>query len=271
MSFAQDNGYTPVSFETIMGFVKDGVNAQFGTTYDDVSFVGTNWYKYAYALVQRIQNGEVKTSEIFQQLQAYIQLTNQRIQRPSVSYPGLIDSFQNNVPPYIASVKPPLLADAGKVFICVNLDSGADDYGAQKLAVCTLVKDFIAAGIQSQGTEVETLTLSNGQSFDFKFYLPNFIPVVFRLTATVSLNNLLTIPSDEQVREAVFANINSRYRLGWNFEPERYYGVSDALWASTILLEWSSNGGSTYHSTVYTADYKDLFTFALSDINVVFA
>ncbi len=48
MSFAQDNGYTPVSFEALMDFVRLGINEQLGTTYTTDSFVGSNWYKYFY-------------------------------------------------------------------------------------------------------------------------------------------------------------------------------------------------------------------------------
>ncbi len=267
MSFAQDNGYTPVDFDTLMGIIRDVINAQFSTTYDETTFLGTNWYKFSYALAQKIQQGEVKTSEIFQKLQQYIALTNERIQRPSVSHPGLVDSFTANG--FVSSIKPPEEADAGLVFICVDLDDAAPGYGAQKLAVCTLIKDFVAAGMVTMGSEVETITISNGQSFDFKFNLPTKTPVLLRLTATKSRNQLIVIPDDVAIREAVFNAITARYRLGWDFEPERYFGVSDALWANDITLEWSDDAGSNYYDDVFEADYTDIFTFGLEDIEVV--
>jgi len=272
MGFAQDSGYTPDTFETIMSFVREGVNTQFGTSYTEETFVGTNWYKYAYQIVQRIQQGEVKTSEIFQKLQQYIALTNERIQRPSVSFPGLIESFDSQ--DFIASVKPPAEADAGKIFICVLLDDADPDYGTgnandEKLKVATLISEYVAAGMVTMGSEVTAITLSNGQEFDFKFDLPDKTPILLRLTATKSRNQVLTVPSDEEIRQKIFENVNARYRLGWDFEPERYYGVSDALWANDVTLEWSDDAGGTWHPEVFVAAYTDLFTFELGDISVV--
>lgn len=269
MSFSLQNGYTPISFDALMDYVREGINSEFGTSYTTQSFVGTGWYRYFYTLVQRMQENEVKMSEIFLKLQEYITSTNLRIQRPSVSSPGLLDSFASAG--YVVSVKPPADVDAGKIYICALLDDAADDYEDDKLAVCTLVKDFTAAGLVSQGTEEEIITLSNGQSFSFKFNLPNEIPVLLKLTCTVSENNLLSIPTDTAIRQVVFENIQSRYRLGWNFEPQRYFTLSDAPWAGQVVLEWSSNAGSTWHDTIYDAAYTDLFTFDLEDIDVVFA
>ena len=69
MSFASDAGYIPLSIESLMGIVRENVNTQFGTSYTETTFQGTNFYKYFYALVQRLQENEVKTSEIFLRLQ----------------------------------------------------------------------------------------------------------------------------------------------------------------------------------------------------------
>lgn len=267
MSFAQDNGYTPQTILQLIDFVRQGINDQFGTSYTTDSFVGTNWYKYFYTLIQKIQENETKTSEIFAKLQTYISLTNEKIQRPSVSFPGLVDSFTSQG--FVVSVKPPADADAGKIFICVDLDSDAPDYGAKKLQVAGLIRDFVAAGLVSQGSEVSAITISNGQSFDFKFNLANEIPVLLKMTAVTSENNLLSIPEDTVIRQKIFDDISAAYRLGLNFEPQRYFNLSDALWAATVVLEWSDDAGSNWHSTVYDAAYTDIYTFGLEDIAVV--
>ena len=122
MGFAQESGYTPLSIETIMASIMANVNTQFGTTYTMDSFMGTNMYKYAYAQAQRMQESEVKTSEIFAYLQDYFRVTNERISRPVVTNPGLIAILAEN--DYLASVKKPIDADAGKVFVCVDADDG---------------------------------------------------------------------------------------------------------------------------------------------------
>lgn len=279
MSFAQDSGYTPTDFESIISFIREGINTQFGTAYTEEAFVGTNWYKYAYAIAQRIQSGEIKTAEIFQKLQQYIALTNERIQRPSVSHPGLLDSFAAHG--YEASVKPPNESDAGKVFIAVNVDDGAEDYPEKRLEICSLIKDFVAAGMVTMGTEEEEITLTNGQQFTFKFNLANPIPVWLRLTAVRSRNQLIAIPSDEEIRQKIFDYIKGyvdpdtglivppRYRMGWDFEPERYYTLDDAPWANDVTLEWTDDEGENWYDDVYAAEYDDLFTFGLEDIEVI--
>lgn len=390
MSFAQDSGYLPVPLNTIIGSIRENLNTQFKTTYTEATFLGTNWYKFAYALAQKIQQGEVKASEIFLKTQEYFALTNEAIQRPSVSFPGLFEAFQSH--DYVASVKPPAEEDAGKIFICVDvadaiagkaatgtitisdfaaLVSGTDDtitvgataftaqagsatpgdatfqadgsndataeslatqinghatagalvtavaegnvvyltanersadgnsialdytdndtnegaevsgetleggidihedYAGVKLEIATLIKDFVAAGLVTEGTEEEEITISNGQEFTFAYNLPNRIPVLLKLSLTKSSNSLMAVPSDEEIRQVVFDHINARYRLGWNFEPQRYFNLSDAEWSSDCLLEYSVDGGDSWESNVYVAEYVDVFTFGLEDIQVV--
>jgi hypothetical protein len=71
MGYANESGYTPQTIDQIMEAFRTAINTQFGTTYTTESFVGTNFYKYFYALAQRVQENEVKTSEIFAKLQDY--------------------------------------------------------------------------------------------------------------------------------------------------------------------------------------------------------
>jgi hypothetical protein len=267
MSFSQDNGYVPNTVNEIMEVVRTGINTQFGTSYTTETFLGTNWYKYFYALVQRLQLEETKTSEIFLKLQQYISFTNERIQRPSVSFEGLVESFKSKG--YSVSVKPMLLADAGTISIAVDVDETAPDYPDVKLEVATLIKDFVAAGLVSIGSEVENITISNGQNFDFKFDLPIKTPILLRLTCTISDNNLIEIPDDIEIRQNLFERISALYRMGLDFEPERYWNTTDAPWASEILLEYSDDDGVTYEDGIFQAGYRDLLTYGLEDIEII--
>lgn len=267
MSFASDTGYIPLTIEQMMELVRVNVNTQFGTTYTVDTFLGTNFYKYFYALIQRLQRNEVKTSEIVLRMQEYFNITNEVIQRPNTTHPGIFDYFGENG--YFVSTKPPADIDAGKAFICVDVDDAAPDYAETKLEVCNLVKDCVVGGCVSQGTEVETIVLTNGQSMDFKFNLPTRIPVELRLTTTLSENNEFTILSVDEIKQKLKDNIDARYKLGKNFEPERYFSVMDAPWASTVLLEWSDDAGANWHDEVYESEYDEVFTYTLADISVV--
>lgn len=267
MSFAEENGYTPSTVGALMNTVRENVNTQFGTAYTEESFVGTNYYKYFYAMMQKVQENEVKTSEVFAKLQTYIEEINARVSRPVTTPQGLIEKLESEG--FTASIKPPLEADAGKIFVCVDLDDEDEDYETDKLAVCEILKDSVVGGIVTMGDEVETLVLTNGQSFDFKFALPDRLVPLLRLTITVSENNQTLIKSPEEVKEILLANIASRYRLGKNFEPQRYFSVIDAPWAASVLLEYSLDDGETYVSAIYEADFDELFVALLENTELV--
>lgn len=267
MSFAQDTGYLPATIEDLMDIVMENVNTQFATAYTTETFLGTNFYKYFYALIQRLQENEIKTSEIFLRMQQYFDITNEMIVRPNTTNPGLLDYLA--AAGYTASIKEPNNTDAGKAFICVLVDSPVP--AATKTAICTIIKDCVVAGVVTQGDQVEDIALPNGQSFDFKFSLPNEIAIQLRLTQNISGNNQYTVPADSVIKQAIFDNVNARYRLGLDFEPQRYYSVADAPWAGSLTLEYSDDGGMTWEDDVYVAEFDDLFTFDLTDISIVTA
>lgn len=267
MGYAQESGYTPTSIEEIMEAFRVQINAQFGTTYTSDTFVGTNFYKYYYAMAQKMQELEIKTSEIFENLQQYFVITNERISRPVVTPTGLIEAFE--AADWVASVKPMIEGDAGKAHICVDVDDSDPEYEEMRAEICEIIKNSVVAGVVTMGTESEAIVLSNGQSFDFKYNLPDRTEVDLRLTITLSENNQVVVKSPEEVKEILMANIAAKYRLGRNFEPQRYFTIVDAPWASSVLLEWSDNGGGDWHDEVFEAEYDDLFEILLENISVV--
>lgn len=387
MSFTQDNGYIPATIEAIMLDLMNNINTQFNTSYTFETFVGSNFYKFYYAMAQKLQENEVKTSEIFLKLTQYFAITNEQISRPVGTNPGIISAM--SLDGYVASVKPMILADAGKMSICVNANDGthatgnititnyanlltttpdtvtigatvftaqagaatlgtatfraatsnaataislaaqinahatagalvaaravgaivrltavdggtagnsialnytdngggnigatksgtvlsggvaSGTYAADKLEIATIIKDSVSAGIVTQGTQSQAIVLSNGQSFDWKFFLPNKYDVLLKLTLTTSENNMNLILSPEDVKAILIANIAARYSLGKNFEPQRYFNQTDAPWTSQVLLEYSIDEGATYISTIYDSNFDDLFVVNLANITVV--
>ena len=385
MSYSQENGYLPVTVDTIMASIMENINVQFQTTYTLDTFVGTNFYKYFYALAQRVQSGEVKTAEIFLKLQQFIAITNERISRPVNTSPGIIEKFKSL--DYVASIKEMVLADAGKISIAVDVDDGvhalgdvtitsfanlisgtADivsingtnftaqsgavtpgastfraattnndtaislasqinahattsliikatalgakvvlrakqggtaanaytisitdngsvgatksgatltggtinpEYAATKIAIATLISQITVAGTVTQGSESTNVVISNGQSFAYKFFLPDRLPVKLRLTITTSENNQVIIETPDQIKSKLLANINARYWLGKNFEPQRYFSLVDAPWASQVVLQYSLDDGATYTTAIYDAEFDKLFDIGLADIELV--
>lgn len=386
MPYSQESGYTPASIPTIMNDLMLNINTQFGTAYTSETFVGTNFYKYFYALAQRLQENEVKTSEIFLKLTQYITVMNERISRPVNTSPGIVEKLESEG--YIASVKPITDTDAGKIFIAIDADDGINargkftitsyanlitgtadsvtvgatvftaqagaatpgagtfqasasnaatalslvaqinahatagalvkavaygsevhvfakdggtagnaiatvytnndanvgatvlgatlsggttnaDYATNKAELALLISQITVGGTVTQGSQVTAIVLSNGQSFDYKFNLPDKLETYLKLTITLSENNQFVVGTPDDIKALLLSNIAARYRLGRNFEPQKYFSVSDAPWASQVLLEWSHDGGNTYSSSVYDSAYDKLFDVKLENITLV--
>jgi hypothetical protein len=267
MSFSQEQGYLPATVAQLMELVRVNVNTQFSTDYDAETFLGTNFYKYFYALIQQLQENEIKTSEIVLKLQQYFDVTNEIITRPNTTHPGILDIL--TAAGYTASTKAPIDADAGKLYVCVDVDDGDSDYAAKKLEICTILKNSVVAGVVTQGTETEEITLSNGQAFTWKYNLPDPTPVWVKLTLVQSTNNQYTIDDDDTIAAKLLANIAEKYRLGLDFEPQRYFTIIDAPWAASVLLQWSDDSGGVWHSTTFTAAYDDLFTIDTTNSSAV--
>lgn len=267
MGYSNDAGYTPVSIQDLMSFVMININTQFGTSYTEESFLGTAFYKYFYAIAQKMQENEIKTSEIFLKLQTYFTDTNERILRPKTTPDGLVDTLK--LAGYTASVKPPINDDAGKLFLCVDVDDTDEDYEDQKLEIATIMSETVIAGIISQGAEDQNIVISNGQEFTYKYDLPTRIEVLLRLTLTISRNNSATILTDAQIKTKLMDNIAAKYSLGKDFEPETYFTIVDAPWCSDILLEYSVDDGENWDSAVYESEYDELFEIALENITLI--
>jgi hypothetical protein len=266
MSFSSDNGYTALTIDQIIELIIEGINEQFGTSYTSETFLGTNFYKFYYTLAQKIQQNEIKMSEIFLKLQDYFDTTNETILEPHVTANGIVAVF--NEAGYIASVDAPTVSNKGTVSICVDVDETADDYATNKLEICEIIKENVAAGILTTGDQTESLTLTNGQSFDFSFHLPDRQEKYLKLTLTVSRNNQFVIDDIDTVKDKLLTNIASRYSLGKDFEPKKYYTMVDAPYCSDILLEYSDDG-ITYTSDIHESLFDDLFEFALDRISIV--
>lgn len=268
MSYEQANGYTPQTFDEIMDELRVGVNTEFNTNFDVDNFIGTGWYRFLYPVAQIIQKNQIKTSEIFVKLAEYIVQKNILIERPSVSLPGMIDAYKSNG--YIASVEPTREDTVGEIRLAVDLDPLDPLFAQKKLEIAQLLSQYTVGGTVSFGDQAETITLSNGQSFVYKFVLADKDDIKFRITIADSLNTAIAIPSDEDIRLQFYQNFSTRYRMGWNIEPQKYFNQGDAQWAASVLVEYSLDGGATWLSTVHISEYDELWVLNLEDVDVIF-
>lgn len=156
MSFAQDAGYIGYTFDQLMEIARNSVNSRFANSYTADTFVGTGWYKFLYGPIQELSQSETKTAEIFQKVQQYITETNEKINRPSTTNPGLIDTFKAQG--YLLAIKPPVEANAGKIYLCVDIADSKAGVAATGYFNVTNFANLISGTPDSVGVGATTFT-----------------------------------------------------------------------------------------------------------------
>lgn len=267
MPYTNENNYVPDSFYDVITRFMQGVNEEFGTDFVYETFVGTGFYKFFYLIAQNILGAENSFAEAYAKLQDFIRYMNEKIAVPKTPREGLIESFAARN--YVLSLRPQTLETAGILAACVQVDPSAEDFPAKKEEILTMLKDYTIAGLYYDGDQRGMVRISNGQEFEFAFFAPVRYEMTLRLSIQVSQNTLLLIPTEQAIKEALLENLTAQYRLGNDFEPEKYFTISrDAPYAASVLLEWKTED-STFSSDILKANFKDLYLFDENRLEVV--
>lgn len=265
MGFSTEYGYVPETFDGLMLRLIANINIQYGTSYTPTSFQGTNFYKFAYAVVQIMVENEIDTGEIYNKLQDYFRITNEAVLVPRTPLQGLIEQFESNGLEAAFDQSSP-----GTLGTCVNVDDEAEDYATLKATIIETLALYTVAGLVYTGAEEGDYTFSNGQTFTYKFDLPEETPILLKATITISVNNTSRIFTTAEVVDIIDENITELYALGNDFEPSKYLTTIDLPFASNIVLEYSVDNGDNWLSVIFDADYTDLLTYVKeTDIEVI--
>lgn len=266
MPYSTDNNYTPDTFQDLITRFMLGVNSFFGTDFTYTQFVGTGFYKLFFVIAQQILSAENTFAECYTKLQDYIRTTNETIAIPKTPRQGLIDTFA--AAGYTISLEPQTADNAGTLGVCVDVDPLSGEFADQKQEILQMLADYTVAGLYYAGTQKGNVRLSNGQDFEFAFYTPTRTELTLKLTVKVSQNTTILADNEGTIKEKLLANFAQLYRLGNDFEPEKYFTISrDAPYASEVLLEWKTTGD--FSSDVLEAQFTDLFVLSADNITVV--
>ncbi|MGB2579398.1 hypothetical protein AAIR98_001317 [Elusimicrobium simillimum] len=269
MPYFTDTGFTPGSLDEAMQILMEGVNEKFGTKYTYDTFQGTNFYKYYYGVAQRGIELENIFAEIYLKYQDYIRTTNERIAIPKTPVEGLAETFKSALGITVA-VAPQSAANAGTISVCALLNDADADYPAQKQKVLQGLKDYTVAGLYYAGDQRGDITLSNGQVFDYGFYLPTYHDTELKINITPSRNTRILVDSDDTIKEKLLKNIKDLYGLGLDFAPERCFTVDrDAPYAGKVVLSYKRASDSAFRTDIFTAGFRDLMNFDKEKITVV--
>jgi len=129
MAFDLENGYQPRTFEEILDAVVAEVNAQFGATYDSITIVGNEFYRFFYAGIQEVMKSEAFAAEISVKLTDYIRTANEKINLPKSTISGFVSALKApeaegglGLNSTIKDITNP--AEAGYMFLVVDLFKG---------------------------------------------------------------------------------------------------------------------------------------------------
>jgi hypothetical protein len=265
-----DNNYIPASFEELLQIVIEKWNSEFGTTYDQRTFEGSNAYRFAYVFIQTQLQQQAAIGEIYAKLQDYFAQINAIIKIPTTTNSGIVEAFKEKG--YSAAVRDNEAAQAGRIAIAVDVDPEASDYPDKKQEILTIIKDNTAAGIYCEGAEEGAQQLSNGQVKTFRFAIVEKIPTELRITITYARGSNYARETSDEVKTKLLKNLSELYGIGQDFAPEKYFEIyRDALYSQNIELEYhNEKTAGAWLKTVYYAQYFELFTFDPAYITVYF-
>lgn len=267
MSFNLENGYTPRDIDTIISEFRQSINAEYKQDLTPEQFKGSNWYKLIYSASQLILTAEGNIAELSNKIIDYIRKVDEQIQLPKSSVDGIMYHLKEDLG-LISSVKPTEEGDKGYLYIAVDVDSESDDYPQIKKSILEKLKEYCTAGLYFKGSESGQVVASNGQPFNFGYELPTIVNMQVKITPTVSDNTTDFILNASQIKEKFFENFEKMYKLGLDFEPEKYLDIrNDLPFASKIKIEWSINEGSSWSEDVWKSAYNQKLN--LSNVEVI--
>lgn len=268
MAYDRSQGYIPRTADDIMESLRVRTNEYLGTNYTMQEFEGTNIYKVSYPLMQEIMQSENNLSMIFSNYKDFITDTNESINAPAVVRDSIIRKINKiGVDCSLKQLDP---AEAGNIFLCCDLNPADPNYSYLVDRIGDIMLDNISAGTVSNGSISVNKQLENGQVETFNFELPTKTAILLKLTLQISRNNDQYIPTDNEAKEILLNNLNEYYKLGNDFEPEKYAEINrDFPCCSEVILEYSLDSGTTWTDAVAQLSYNTKYTVNAGDITIV--
>lgn len=267
MSFSVINGYAPRDFDTLLAECVVAVNNEFGTSYTAQTFVGTKFWKFYYTQIQLAMSVENATAQLGVKLQDYIRTQNEALNEVKSSVDGFMLALERENG-YISSQKPTEEADAGHIYLAIDIDPLRSDYDDVKKEIFNVMHRYHTAGLFYEGTEQGQVVAVNGQSFNYAFELPMETLLKVKVTVTVSDNTTLFVESTNKIKERWLNNFKKLYRLGYDFEPDKYLTTDELKFASEIKTEYSTNGGTDWKSDVLDCLYNEKIVITEENLEI---
>ena len=228
-------------------------------------------YEIAYANAQRDNQNAVIMQQGLQLTLDSISEINESIKRPAVLHSRVAERFAEEInavtgEPYVATIRVADLATKGIVAICVDYTPAATE---NTQIANLIVNEMLPAGQFMEGTESESVVISNGQSVLAQWKPPVNHDIDFKITLTVDANSSHPVDTAEVIAERFLENFNAQNPMGQDITPDTYYQiVRDAPWASEIVTTYDIDTSGTYVGTITPSNFDDKYLATLDPINV---
>lgn len=275
MSYDVINGYDKQSFNDLLQIMTDSINEQFNTDYTTDTIIGSNHFKFFYGGLQLAMNCDNKIAELGNKIFDYIRTTNESISQPVSSPDGTIRYFRDNLGLNV-SLKPINDADeAGKPAVCVDVDPAIPTFDSLKQQIWDALRITQTEGLYwfnpstspDQREHRGESSALNGQALPYSFWTPAVSTMDIKITVTRSRESLEFQLNTAQIEALFVNNFNREYSLGKDFEGSKYLNVADIAGTSSVIVEWSTNGGASWSASVRNLDFDQKVT--LGQITVV--
>lgn len=269
MQWSSENGLVIDDFDTLMNSYFEAFKSAGDGVYSELDFArfeASREYEQFYAACQIDMALQTKASQTFDEVIEYLNDTALKIQSPSTVYTMIAKNIKDTFG-FDASAKPMIEADRGKAHIAIDYEPDAETN--QQIAEF-LKEKCIVAGVVTIGDISATVTLSNGQPFDYAWTTAKNTDLDFKVTIKVSRNSSSSVDSKNEVIAKFLDNFANLYQMGWDIEPEKYYEVNrDAPYASEVITEYSTDGGATWLTEPLYSDFDTKYNPALTSGNVI--
>jgi hypothetical protein len=268
-------GYVPRTADQLISSLISRINEYFGTSYTTQSFIGTNFYKLCYAVVQLIVETETDTGEIYAKLQDYFRATNETLINVKPPRQGMMDeakkitqfnNYPNGIDVSFKNYPQDDPASAGKLSMCADVDTNDSQIDNIRQALVDMLANCMAEGVVTEGNVSEEHLFSNGQIKTYKFTWVERTPIKLKLTGLINPGSINIHPTDDYIKNQLYDNINERYIIGSDFAPQNYFTYDDAPYLSELLLQYSLDSGASWNSDVVHLDFYQKYTFSINDI-----
>lgn len=275
MSFDVINGFEKQSFDDILQIMTDAINQQFNTDYTTDTIVGSNHFKFFYGGLQLRMECDNKIAELGNKIVDYIRTINESIAQPVSSPDGTIRYFKDNLGLEVSlrTITDP--TEAGKPAICVDIDPTSTTFDSMKQQIFDALRLTQTEGLYWYNPSTtpsdreyrgESSAL-NGQALPYCFFVPEDVDMDVRITVIRSRESLAFQLNTAQIEELFRQRFAERYSLGKDFEGATYLNVADIDGTSSVIVEWSTDGGANWSASVKDMDFDE--KIILGDITVV--